>query len=76
VSGLVMRGQPLALRLLNLVVGVIGAFLAALILTPLLGAGLPADGAFSLPALVVALFGAVGLLLVVNPIRASRPAND
>jgi uncharacterized membrane protein YeaQ/YmgE (transglycosylase-associated protein family) len=75
-SGVLMRGAPLTIRLLNMVVGVMGAFLAALILTPLFGAGLPREGAFSLPALVVALFGAVGLLLVVNPVRQASTVTD
>jgi uncharacterized membrane protein YeaQ/YmgE (transglycosylase-associated protein family) len=75
-SSVLMRGAPLTLRLLNMVVGVMGAFLAALILTPLFGAGLPQEGAFSLPALVVALFGAVGLLLVVNPGRRASIVTD
>jgi uncharacterized membrane protein YeaQ/YmgE (transglycosylase-associated protein family) len=62
------------IRLLNMVVGVVGAFLAALILTPFFGVGLPQEGAFSLPALVVALFGAVGLLLILNPRRRGSAA--
>lgn len=52
--------------LLNIVVGVVGAFVAGLVLTPLLGTGTINEGSFSLPALVVSLLGAVILLAVVN----------
>ena len=62
------------IRLLNMVVGVVGAFLAALILTPFFGVGLPQEGAFSLPALIAALFGALGLVLILNPRRRESPA--
>jgi uncharacterized membrane protein YeaQ/YmgE (transglycosylase-associated protein family) len=73
-SSRVMGTAPLQIRLLNMVVGVVGAFLAALIVTPLLGTGMPQEGSFSLPALVVALFGAAGLLLVLNPGRQGSTA--
>lgn len=68
-ASLVTRTAPVQIRLLNVVVGVVGAFLAALILTPFFGVGLPEEGAFSVPALVVALFGAIGLLAVLSPRR-------
>jgi uncharacterized membrane protein YeaQ/YmgE (transglycosylase-associated protein family) len=68
-ASLITGTAPMQIRLLNMVVGVVGAFLAALILTPLFGVGLPQEGAFSVPALVVALLGAIGLLMVVGPRR-------
>lgn len=55
--------------LLNVVVGVVGAILAGLVLTPLLGIEMVSDGNFSLPALIVSLLGAVFLLAVVNLFR-------
>jgi uncharacterized membrane protein YeaQ/YmgE (transglycosylase-associated protein family) len=55
--------------LLNVIVGVVGAFLAGLVLTPLLGIGTINEGSFSLPALIVSLLGAVVLLAVVNLFR-------
>jgi uncharacterized membrane protein YeaQ/YmgE (transglycosylase-associated protein family) len=55
--------------LLNIVVGVVGAFLAGLLLTPLFGIGTLNQGNFSLPALLVSLVGAVGLLAIVNLFR-------
>jgi uncharacterized membrane protein YeaQ/YmgE (transglycosylase-associated protein family) len=55
--------------LLNIVVGIVGAFLAGLVLTPLLGIGTINQGNFSLPALIVSLLGAVALLAIVSIFR-------
>jgi uncharacterized membrane protein YeaQ/YmgE (transglycosylase-associated protein family) len=55
--------------LLNIVVGVAGAFIAGLVLTPLLGIGTINQGNFSVPALLVSLVGAIALLAVVRLLR-------
>lgn len=55
--------------LLNIVVGIIGAFLAGLLLTPLLGGGNINQYDFSLSSLVMSLLGAIVLLAIVNLIR-------
>ena len=55
--------------LLNIVVGIAGAFLAGLLISPLLGIGTINSGNFSLGALVVSLGGAVILLAIVNLFR-------
>jgi uncharacterized membrane protein YeaQ/YmgE (transglycosylase-associated protein family) len=55
--------------LLNIVVGIVGAFVAGLFLTPLLGIATINEGNFSLPALLVSLGGAVILLAVINLFR-------
>lgn len=55
--------------LLNIVVGIVGAFIAGLFLTPLLGIPTINEGNFSLPALLVSLGGAVILLGVINLFR-------
>ena len=60
--------------LLNIVVGVAGAFLAGLVVTPLLGIGTINQNDFSLPALVVSLVGAIALLAVIRLFRQSRLA--
>ena len=65
----IMRTDAEQGTLLNIVVGVVGAFVAGLVLTPLLGIGTISEGSFNLPALVVSLLGAVLLLAVVNLIR-------
>jgi len=54
---------------LNIVVGIVGAFLAGYLLTPLFGVGTINSGNFSLPALFVSLLGAIVLLGVVNLFR-------
>jgi uncharacterized membrane protein YeaQ/YmgE (transglycosylase-associated protein family) len=47
----------------------VGAFLAGLLISPLLGVGTINQGNFSLGALLVSLLGAIVLLGVVNLIR-------
>ena len=55
--------------LLNIVVGTIGAFLAAFALTPLVGGGTINSGDFSLIGLAMSLVGAIVLLAIVNLVR-------
>jgi uncharacterized membrane protein YeaQ/YmgE (transglycosylase-associated protein family) len=56
--------------LLNIVVGIAGAFLAGIVLTPLLGIPtINQNNNFSLPALLVSLMGAIILLAVVSLFR-------
>src|SRR3546814_20354607 len=55
--------------LLNVVVGIVGAFLAGLILSPLFGMPSILAGSFSLGALLISLLGAVILLAIVNLFR-------
>src|SRR5215470_14799621 len=57
--------------LLNIVVGVVGAFLAGLLLTPLLGVGTINQNNFSLPSMFVSFLGAIILLTIVNMFRRS-----
>jgi len=54
---------------LNIVVGVIGALLAGLLLTPLFGVGTINQSSYSLTSLFVSLLGAVILLAIVNLVR-------
>jgi len=58
--------------LLDIVVGVVGAFVAGWFLTPLVGIGTINQNNFSLPALVVSLVGAIILLAVVRLFRRGR----
>jgi uncharacterized membrane protein YeaQ/YmgE (transglycosylase-associated protein family) len=55
--------------LLNIVVGIVGAFLAGLLLTPLFGISTINQGNFSLPAVLLSLLGAIILLAFVNLFR-------
>ena len=58
--------------LINIVVGVVGAFVAGYLLTPLLHISTINQGNFSIEALLVSLGGAVILLAVVNLFRRQR----
>jgi uncharacterized membrane protein YeaQ/YmgE (transglycosylase-associated protein family) len=72
VASMIMRTNAQQGILLNIVVGIIGAFLAGLLLTPFLGIGTINQSNFSIPALLVSLGGAVILLAIVNLFRRGR----
>lgn len=57
--------------LLDIVVGVVGAFLAGYFITPLFGVGTIND-AISIPTLLVTLLGSVVLLGIVKLLTGSR----
>ena len=57
---------------LNIVVGIVGAFIGGWLISPLLGAGTINQGDFSVMSLVASLIGAVILLAIVNLFRRSR----
>ena len=55
--------------LLDIVVGIVGAFVAGMVLTPLFGISTINQSNFSLPALIISLAGAIVLLAVVRLLR-------
>ena len=57
--------------LINIVVAVLGAFLAGYFLSPIFGVGTIND-AITIPTMLVTLLGAVILLAIVNLIRRRR----
>ena len=57
---------------LNIVVGIVGAFIGGLLLAPLFGTGTINAGDFSIGSLLVSLVGAVVLLAIVNFFRRGR----
>jgi uncharacterized membrane protein YeaQ/YmgE (transglycosylase-associated protein family) len=59
---------------LNIIVGIVGAFIGGLLLAPLFGTGTINAGDFSLGSLLVSLVGAVILLAIVNFFRRRRHA--
>jgi uncharacterized membrane protein YeaQ/YmgE (transglycosylase-associated protein family) len=59
---------------LNVIVGIVGAFLGGLLLAPLFGTGTINQGDFSIVSLLVSLVGAVILLAIVNFFRRRRHA--
>lgn len=68
-ASLLMRTDAQQGILLNVVVGIVGALIAGLVLTPLLGGGTINSGDLSLSGLLVSLVGAVILLALVNLVR-------
>jgi uncharacterized membrane protein YeaQ/YmgE (transglycosylase-associated protein family) len=71
-ASIVMRTNAQQGLLLNIVVGIIGAFLGGLLLSPLFGTGTINANDFSMGSLLVSFLGAVILLAIVNLIRRGR----
>lgn len=69
VASMVMRTDAQQGTFLNIVVGIIGAFVAGLVLTPLFGIGTINQNNFSMASLLVSLLGAIILLGIVNMFR-------
>lgn len=72
VASMIMRTNGQQGLLLNIIVGIVGAFLAGLVLTPLLGIATINQNNFSLPGLLVSLMGAIILLAVVKLFSGRR----
>jgi uncharacterized membrane protein YeaQ/YmgE (transglycosylase-associated protein family) len=70
-ASLVMRTDGQQGILLNVVVGIVGAFLGGLLISPLVGVGSINDGV-SIGSVIVSLVGAVILLAIVNLFRRGR----
>ncbi|HSV81256.1 MAG TPA: GlsB/YeaQ/YmgE family stress response membrane protein [Ramlibacter sp.] len=70
-ASLVMRTDGQQGILLNIVVGIVGAFLGGLLISPLVGVGSINDG-ISIGSVLVSLVGAVILLAIVNLFRRGR----
>jgi uncharacterized membrane protein YeaQ/YmgE (transglycosylase-associated protein family) len=68
-ASLVMRTDGQQGLFLNVVVGLVGAVIAGLFLTPLIGGAPVTQGAFDARSLIVSFLGAVVLLAVVNLVR-------
>ncbi len=71
-ASIVMRTDAQQGLLLNVVVGIVGAFLGGWLISPLLGAGDINSGDFSIMGLLVSLIGAMILLAIVNLVRRGR----
>ncbi len=69
IASMIMRTDAQQGPLLNIVVGIIGAFLAGLVLSPLFGISTINQNNFSISALLVSLLGAIILLGIVNVFR-------
>ena len=71
-ASIVMKTNAQQGIFLNIVVGIIGAFLGGLLLAPLFGTGTINQGDFSIGSMLVSLVGAVILLAIVNFFRRGR----
>jgi len=71
VASIIMHTNGQQGLLLNIIVGIVGAFVAGLVLTPLLGIATINQNNFSLPGLMVSLMGAIILLAVVSLFRGN-----
>lgn len=69
VASMIMRTDGQQGIILNVVVGIVGAFLGGWLISPLVGIGTINQGSFSFGALVVSLIGAIVLLAIVNLVR-------
>ena len=69
VASMIMRTDAQQGMLLNIIVGIIGAFLGGFLLAPLFGTGTINQNDFSLSGLLVSLLGAIILLAIVNLFR-------
>ena len=72
-ASLIMRTDGQQGIVLNVVVGVVGAFLAGWFISPMVGVGTINQNNFSLASILVSLVGAVLLLAIVNLVRRGAP---
>jgi len=72
VASIIMKTSGQQGLIIDIVVGVVGAFLAGYFLSPVFGVSTINQGNFSLPALLVSLLGAVILLFIVRLVRRAR----
>ena len=70
-ASLVMKTDASQGLLLNIVVGIVGAFLGGLLISPLIGVGTINQG-ISIGSILVSLLGAIILLAIINLIRRGR----
>jgi uncharacterized membrane protein YeaQ/YmgE (transglycosylase-associated protein family) len=72
VASMLMRTDGQQGIVLNIVVGIVGAFVGGWLLAPMFGAGTINQNDFSVGGLGVSLLGAVILLAIVNLFRRGR----
>jgi uncharacterized membrane protein YeaQ/YmgE (transglycosylase-associated protein family) len=71
-ASIIMRRDAQQGIILNVVVGIVGALLAGLLITPLMGGAPITSGAFDIRSLIASLIGAVVLLGIVNLFTRGR----
>jgi len=68
-ASILMRTDAQQGVLLNIVVGIVGALIAGVLVTPLIGGAPITSGAFDVMSLVASFLGAVILLAIINLFR-------
>jgi uncharacterized membrane protein YeaQ/YmgE (transglycosylase-associated protein family) len=71
-ASLIMRTDAQQGIFLNIIVGIVGAFLGGFLISPLVGAGTINNSGLTFGTFFVSLCGAVILLAIVNLIRRGR----
>jgi uncharacterized membrane protein YeaQ/YmgE (transglycosylase-associated protein family) len=71
-ASIIMHTNDRQGKFLNIIVGIVGAFIGGLILAPLFGTGTINQYDFSLGSLFVSLLGALILLFIVGLFRRRR----
>jgi uncharacterized membrane protein YeaQ/YmgE (transglycosylase-associated protein family) len=66
IASIIMRTDTQQGIIPNIIVGIVGAFVGGLLLSPLFGISTINQANFSLPALLVSLLGAITLLAIIN----------
>ncbi|HEX6297684.1 MAG TPA: GlsB/YeaQ/YmgE family stress response membrane protein [Burkholderiales bacterium] len=74
IASMLMKTNEQQGIILNIIVGIVGAFLGGLLFAPLFGTGTINQSDFSIGSLLVSLLGAVILLAIVNFFRRRRHA--
>ena len=69
VAGTIMKTEGQQGTILNIIVGIVGAFLGGMFIAPLIGGGTINQNDFSVTSLLVSLIGAIILLAIVNLFR-------
>jgi uncharacterized membrane protein YeaQ/YmgE (transglycosylase-associated protein family) len=72
VASLIMRRDAQQGVVLNVIVGIVGAFLGGLLISPLIGVSSINSGGIGVPSVLVSLGGAVILLAIVNAFTRGR----
>jgi uncharacterized membrane protein YeaQ/YmgE (transglycosylase-associated protein family) len=68
-ASIVMRTDAQQGVLLNIVVGIVGALIAGVLITPLIGGAPITSGSFDVMSLIASFLGAVVLLAIINLFR-------
>ena len=72
IASMIMRTDAQQGMLLNIIVGIVGAFIGGWLISPMVGVGTINQNNFSIASLLVSLVGAVILLAIVNLFRRGR----